>query len=115
MIPEIILLALVSTVRPTSLAAVYALVTQGSVRFLWAYVVAGLAFAIAFGVLVVGVFHGIHVQAGTNGTRAVANIIGGSASSCSSPLRSQAAASTGAGPWTGSRAGPTGGASSANA
>ena len=77
MIPEIILLALVSTVRPTSLAAVYALVTQGSVRFLWAYVVAGLAFAVAFGVLVVGVFHGIHVQAGTSGTRAVANIIGG--------------------------------------
>ena len=77
MIPEIILLALVSTVRPTSLAAVYALVTQGSVRFLWAYVIAGLAFAVAFGVLVVGVFHGIHFQSGTSHTKAIANLIGG--------------------------------------
>ena len=40
---------------------------------------AGLAFAIAFGLLVVGVFHGVHIDAGSNGTKAVANIIGGTA------------------------------------
>jgi hypothetical protein len=76
-IPEIIVLALASTVRPTSVAAVYALLSHGSRQLLWVYVIAGLAFSIAFGVIVVGVFHGIHVNAGSDLTRGVADIVGG--------------------------------------
>jgi hypothetical protein len=77
MILEIIVLALASTVRPTSLAAVYALLSHGSRRLLWVYVIAGLAFSISFGVIVVGVFHGIHLDAGSDRTKGIADIVGG--------------------------------------
>ena len=66
MIFEIILLAAASTVRPSSLAAVYAILSHSAPRRLMtAYVIAGLAFTVAFGVIVVGAFHGIHISAGT--------------------------------------------------
>jgi hypothetical protein len=42
-----------------------------------AYVVGGLAFTIAFGLVVVYAFHGIHLHAGTSQTKAIAEIIGG--------------------------------------
>lgn len=75
---EITILALASTVRPTSLAAVSTLLGRESRRRLMiAYVAGGLAFTIAFGVVVVGVFHGIHIEAGTGKAKAIANIIGG--------------------------------------
>jgi Sap, sulfolipid-1-addressing protein len=78
MILEILLLALASTVRPTSLAAVTALLSHESRRrLMFAYIAGGLAFTIAFGVLVVGVAHGIHLHSGDNHTRGVADIIGG--------------------------------------
>jgi hypothetical protein len=71
-------LALASTVRPTSLAAVSALLSHESRRrLLLAYVAGGLAFAIAFGVVVVGAFHGIHVGAGSDRTKGIADIAGG--------------------------------------
>jgi hypothetical protein len=44
-----------------------------------AYVAAGLAFTIAFGLLVVYAFHGIHLRPGNARTKAVADIIGGAA------------------------------------
>jgi small neutral amino acid transporter SnatA (MarC family) len=75
---EIVLLALGSAVRPTSLAAVSALLSRESrQRLMLAYVTGGLAFALLFGLVVVGVFHGVHVNAGTDRTRAVADIAGG--------------------------------------
>ena len=78
MIIEILALALASTVRPTSLAAVSAILSHDSRRsLLFAYVVAGLAFTIAFGVVVVSAFHGIHLRSGSDRTRGVADIAGG--------------------------------------
>lgn len=78
MIFEIFVLALASTVRPTSLAAVYALLAHDQrLRLMCAYVVGGLAFTLAFGALVVGVFHGIHVRLGSGTTKAITDIAGG--------------------------------------
>ena len=78
MIFELFLLALASTVRPTSLAAVSAILTRESRRrLMFAYVTGGLAFSIVFGVVVVGVFHGIHIHPGTGRTKGIADIAGG--------------------------------------
>jgi hypothetical protein len=78
LIIEILVLALASTVRPTSLAAVSALLSHESRRrLLLAYVAGGLAFAIVFGVIVVGAFHGIHFSAGSDRTKGIADIVGG--------------------------------------
>ena len=80
MIVEIFALALASTVRPTSLAAVYALLSHDArVRLMCAYVVGGLAFTLAFGAIVVGVFHGVHVRLSDGTTKAVTDIVGGAA------------------------------------
>jgi len=73
---EVFALALASTVRPTSVAAVYALLSQdGPRRLMGAYVAAGLAFTLAFGAIVVGATQGIHIQSGTD--KAIADIAGG--------------------------------------
>jgi hypothetical protein len=75
---EIVVLALASTIRPTSLAAVYALLGHDSRRALMvAYVAAGLVFTVGFGLVVVYAFHGIHVDAGTDRTKAIGEIVGG--------------------------------------
>jgi cytochrome bd-type quinol oxidase subunit 2 len=75
---EIILLGLASSVRPTSLAAVSTLLTRESRRrLMFAYVIGGLAFTLMFGFVVVGVFHGIHFHAGTDRTKAIADIVAG--------------------------------------
>jgi hypothetical protein len=77
-IVEVFVLALASTVRPTSLAAVFALVSHDARRrLMWAYVIAGLAFTIGFGAIIVAATHGIHLQAGTSRTKAIADLIGG--------------------------------------
>ena len=78
MILEVMLLAAASTVRPSSLAALYAILSHSAPRRLMtAYVAAGLAFSIGFGIVVVGALHGIHISAGTDRTKAIAEIIGG--------------------------------------
>ena len=75
---EIILLALASTIRPTSLAAVYAVLSTGAPRRLMTvYVTAGLLFTIAFGLLVVLAFHGIDVSSGSDRAKGIAEIVGG--------------------------------------
>ncbi len=75
---QIILLGLVSTIRPTSLAAVYALARDPSPRRLMtAYVLAGLAFTIAFGLLVLGLFHGVELRSGSSRTKGIAEIAAG--------------------------------------
>jgi cytochrome bd-type quinol oxidase subunit 2 len=78
MIIEVFVLALASTVRPTSLAAVSALLAGDSRRrLMFAYVTGGLAFTLLFGLLVIGVFHGVHIHAGSDRTKAVADTVGG--------------------------------------
>ena len=75
---EIILLALASSIRPSSLAAVYALLsTPAPRRLMVAYVVSGLVFTIAFGLLVVGLLHGISLHNGTDKTKGIAEIVAG--------------------------------------
>jgi hypothetical protein len=75
---EVMLLALASTIRPTSLAAVSALLGRESRRrLMFAYVTCGLIFTVGFGILVIGVFHGIHVNAGSSRTKGIADILGG--------------------------------------
>jgi hypothetical protein len=79
-IVEVFALGLASSVRPTSLAAVYAIVSQAARRpLMWAYVVTGLAFTLAFGVIVVGLTHGIDVHNGSDKTKGIAEIAGGAA------------------------------------
>jgi hypothetical protein len=72
-------LALASTIRPTSLAAVYALLVRGRSpsRLLAVYVVAGLVFTIAFGVLMIATFGGLSLQAGSDRTKGIAEIAAG--------------------------------------
>jgi hypothetical protein len=78
MIFEIFVLALASTIRPTSLAAVYALLTPDSRRgLMFAYVVTGLAFTIGFGLVIIYAVHGVHIHSGSSQTKAIADIIGG--------------------------------------
>jgi hypothetical protein len=78
LIIEILVLALASTVRPTSLAAVSAILSHDSRRrLLVAYVAVGLAFTLAFGVVVVFALHGIHLQSGSDRAKGIACIIGG--------------------------------------
>jgi Sap-like sulfolipid-1-addressing protein len=78
LIIELLVLALASTVRPTSLAAVSAILSHDSRRrLLVAYVAAGLAFTLAFGVVVVFALHGIHFNSGSDRTKGVADIVGG--------------------------------------
>jgi hypothetical protein len=75
---QVILLAIASSIRPTSLAAVYALLSADAPRRLMAvYIAAGLAFTVAFGLLAISVFSGIEVSAGTDRTRGIAEIVGG--------------------------------------
>ncbi|MGO8906387.1 MAG: GAP family protein [Solirubrobacteraceae bacterium] len=75
---EIILLALASAIRPTSLVAVYALVRESPpTRLMAAYLVAGLAFTVTVGVAVIFAFSGIELHAGTDRTEAIAEILAG--------------------------------------
>ncbi len=75
---QIILLAVASAVRPTSLVALYALVREHlPARLMVAYVVAGLAFTLTVGVAVIFVCSGIDLHAGTARTKAVAEILAG--------------------------------------
>ena len=75
---EIVVLALATTVRPTSLAATYALLGSAAPRRLMtAYVVAGLVFTVGFGLIVALAVGGIDVSSGSSKARATAEIAGG--------------------------------------
>ena len=75
---EVVLLALASTVRPTSLAAVYVLVGSESPRRLMiVYITAGLVFTIAFGLLVIWAFNGVDINSGSDKTKGIVEIAGG--------------------------------------
>jgi hypothetical protein len=78
MIVELVLLALAGTVRPTSLAAVGAILSGDAPRrLLGAYIAAGLTFTVTVGLIVLGAFDGVDPHTGTSHTRAVAEIVGG--------------------------------------
>jgi hypothetical protein len=75
---EVLLLALASTVRPSSFVAVFALVREPSPsRLMTAYVIAGLAFTCAVGVVVVWVCGGIGLNGGTHRTKSIAEMVAG--------------------------------------
>ena len=75
---EVVLLALASTVRPTSLAAVYVLVGSESPRRLMiVYISTGLVFTIAVGLLVIWAFNGVDINSGSDKTKGVAEIVAG--------------------------------------
>jgi hypothetical protein len=75
---QVILLALASTVRPTSLAATYALLGSAAPRrYVTAYLIAGLAFTVVFGLVIVLVVGEIDIDAGRDATKARAEIAGG--------------------------------------
>ncbi len=62
---ETLVLALASALRPTQLAAVYALLgTPRPRRLLTAYIVAGLAFSLGTGIAVVAIVHGAEIREG---------------------------------------------------
>jgi len=61
--PDVVVLALASAPRPAGLAALYALLSGSpSRRVVVAYLVAGLTFSVAVGVVVVAVFHGAGID-----------------------------------------------------
>ena len=60
---DVVVLALASAPRPAGIAALYALLSAPHARrVLVAYVVAGVAFSVALGVLVVAIFHGAGID-----------------------------------------------------
>jgi hypothetical protein len=78
MIFELVLLALAGTVRPSSLAAVGAILSGDAPRrLLGAYIVAGVTFTVAVGLIVLGAFDGVDLHTGTSHTKAVAELVGG--------------------------------------
>jgi hypothetical protein len=75
---DVILLALGSVIRPTCLAAVYALLSADQPRRLMiAYVIAGLAFTISFSLLILLAFNGVSVSHGSDRAKGIAEIAGG--------------------------------------
>lgn len=75
---EIILLALASAIRPTSLAATCALLAGSAPRRLMTvYVITGLAFTVIFGLIVVLAIGGIDIGSGSRRTKSGAEIAGG--------------------------------------
>jgi hypothetical protein len=75
---EVIALALLSTVRPTSLAAVYALLSTSSPRRLMTiYNAVGIAFTVGFGLVVIWAFNGINYESGSDQTMGIAELAGG--------------------------------------
>jgi Sap, sulfolipid-1-addressing protein len=75
---QLIALALATAVRPTSLAAVYALLLSPAPRrLMWAYVLVGAGFTISVGLLVILVLHGVSVRPRSNPAKGVAEILGG--------------------------------------
>jgi hypothetical protein len=75
---EVMLLALASTVRPMSLAAVYALAgSEAPRRLMLIYIIAGLAFTIGFGLLVIWAFSGVSTHSGADRPKGIAEIVSG--------------------------------------
>ena len=75
MSPESILLAIVNGLRPTGIAAVYALLsTPRPRRLLVAYIAVGFAWSFAVGILVVGALHGVKVETRSSTANSVVSL-----------------------------------------
>ena len=75
MSPESLLLAIVNALRPTGIAAVYALLsTPRPRRFLVAYIAVGFAWSFAVGIVVVGGLHGVKVETGSSTANSVVSL-----------------------------------------
>lgn len=76
MSPEALVLALSGVVRPTSAAAIYAmLATRSPRRLLIAYLVAGLTFSLAVGAAAVVIFHGHMWPSRSDSARPVLDLV----------------------------------------
>ena len=77
---DVIVLALASAPRPAGIAALYALLSASPPRrVVVAYVVAGFAFSVAFGVLVVTLFYGAGIDYRGTDVYSAIELIGGTA------------------------------------
>jgi len=75
---EVVLLALASTIRPTSLAAVYAILsTDAPRRLMTAYIAVGIAFTVAIGLLILGALDGVGMQSGSSSAKGIADLVAG--------------------------------------
>jgi hypothetical protein len=75
---DVLVLALASAPRPAGIAALYALLSASKPRrVLLAYVVAGLTFSVAIGVLVVAIFHGAEIDYRDTDVYSVIQVVGG--------------------------------------
>jgi len=76
--PDVVVLALASAPRPAGLAALYALLSASPPRrVVVAYLVAGLTFSVAVGVLVVAIFHGAGIDYRGTDWYSVIELLGG--------------------------------------
>lgn len=75
---DVIVLALASAPRPAGIAALYALLSASHPRrVLLSYVIAGLTFSVAIGVLVVGIFKGAGIHYRGTGLSSAVDLLGG--------------------------------------
>jgi hypothetical protein len=75
---ELLILAIANALRPTGLAAIYALMaTRDAPRLLTAFVLAGFAFSVGTGILVVSIIHGADIRHGTSTFDALVNVLAG--------------------------------------
>ena len=75
---DVIVLALASAPRPAGIAALYALLSASHPRrVLAAYIVAGVAFSVALGVLVVAIFQGAEIHYGDTDAAAAIELLAG--------------------------------------
>jgi Sap, sulfolipid-1-addressing protein len=75
---DVVILALASAPRPAGIAALYALLSAPHPRrVLLAYVVAGFAFSVAIGVLVVAVFAGADIEHGGTAWESLIELLAG--------------------------------------
>ena len=75
---ELLVLAVASALRPTSLAVVYALLSAAQPRrLLLAFILAGVAFSCTVGIVVVAVIHDADLRHGTSNFDAVVNLLAG--------------------------------------
>ncbi|HEY0815211.1 MAG TPA: GAP family protein [Pseudonocardia sp.] len=80
MSPEALLLALTTVIRPTTVAALFAILGHSRpLRLLVAYIVGGLAFSLAIGVVVVTLLRGIGLALSSSASRPVLDIVLGGA------------------------------------
>jgi Sap, sulfolipid-1-addressing protein len=75
---EVVVLAVANALRPTSLAAVYALLsTRQPRRLLIAFILVGATFSVATGVLVVEIIHGAQIRHGKSTFDAIVELTAG--------------------------------------